>query len=109
MLPISNVASASFQFSFFNPQLETRNQQPALALELVTRTISIGNIKKHKVIIEPDTKRCAAEDVLLRTFCSFPAQGLGEWCAGLVWELDAMGPGRKFDLFANCEYNTRHD
>jgi hypothetical protein len=57
-----------------------------LALELVTRTISIGNIKKHKVIIELDTKRCAAEDVLLRTFCSSPAQGLGGWCAGLVWE-----------------------
>ena len=21
----------------------------------------------------------------LRTFSSFPAQGLGEWCAGLIW------------------------
>ena len=55
MLPISSVASTSFQFSFFNPQLETRNQQPTLALELETQTISIGNIKKHKVIIESDT------------------------------------------------------
>ena len=32
------------------------------------------------MIIEPDTKRCAAKDDLLRTFCSFTAQGLGGWC-----------------------------
>ena len=29
-----------------------------------------------KATIEPDTKRCAAKDDLLRTFCSFLAQGL---------------------------------
>ena len=26
------------------------------------------------------------EAVLLRTFCPFPAQGLGGWCAGMVWK-----------------------
>ena len=34
----------------------------------------------------PVLKRCAAEDVLLRTFCPFPAQGFGRWCAGMVWK-----------------------
>ena len=34
--------------------------------------------------MKPNTKRCAAEDVLLRTFCSFPAQGLGGWCAAAM-------------------------
>ena len=37
-MPISCVANFNFQFSIFNPKL---------ALELVTRTISIGNIQQE--------------------------------------------------------------
>ncbi|MBO7165988.1 MAG: hypothetical protein J6V88_00500, partial [Kiritimatiellae bacterium] len=46
-----------------------------------------------KATIKPNTKRCAAEDVLLRTFCPFSAQGLGGWCAGMVWEWVKDGAG----------------
>ena len=36
---------------------------------------------------KPNTKRCAAEDVLLRTFYSFPEQGLGGCCGELFYRL----------------------
>ena len=73
MLPISSVASVSFQFSFFSPQLETRNQQPTLAL--VTRTISIGNIKTLK-------RRHKAQDKKVRSGRCFAAHLLFVYCAG---------------------------
>ena len=41
---------------------------------------------------KPTTKRCAAEDVLLCTFCSFLAQGLGGWYAGIV-NVEYFGEG----------------
>ena len=42
------------------------------------------NFKKS--LYSCNTKRCVAKEALLRTFCSFLAQGLGGWCAGLVWD-----------------------
>ena len=40
------------------------------------------NFKKS--LYSCNTKRCVAKEALLRTFCPFPAQGLGRWCAGVV-------------------------
>ena len=44
--------------------------------------------RRHK----SNTKRCAVEDDLLRTFCSFLAQGLGGWYAGIV-NVEYFGEG----------------
>ena len=57
-------------------------------------------------------KRCAAETVLLRTFCPFPAQGFGRWCAGMVWvragdcEIRAKAPN---GITPKCRIKSRQN
>ena len=83
MLPISSVASTNFQCQCGCVEATAENWQLAI---LVMATLSHWQHykKKTKRRHKLNTKRCAAEDVLLRTFCSFPAQGLGGWCAGAM-------------------------
>ena len=55
--------------------------------------------RRHKA----NTKRGAVEDVLLRTFCPFPAQGLGRWCAGV----DKISGERAAGLFKGATRELR--
>ena len=68
--------------------------------KLITGNIGIGNIERSDTI-KPYTKRCAAEKVLLRTFCPFTAQGLGGWCARNRRPA-AMSPSGSLWLRLNC-------
>ena len=72
--------------------------------KLTIGSIGIGNITSlatfnrstashaPKRRYKANTKRCAAEDVLLRTFCSLLAQGLGGWYARIV-NVEYFGEG----------------
>jgi hypothetical protein len=55
---------------------------------LITGNIGNGNIitlatLKNETTPQAQYKKVRS-GVLLRTFCSFPAQGLGEWCVGAM-------------------------
>ena len=53
-------------------------------------------------------KRCVAKDVLLRTFCPFPAQGLGGWCAEIVSKR-GNNAKKQYGKTGHCSLRTEYD
>ena len=86
MLPMCKCCQ--FQFSITNKGGVTNWQLTALVLATLPHWQHSTGTPYHtppKRRHKANTKRCVAEYIWLRTFSSFPAQGLGEWCAGLIW------------------------